>query len=359
MIAELSLPIQTERLVLRRYRPDDAEAVWAYRSDPEVVRYVPHGPWTREEAVTKVADWAENRWQLTRDNGLALAVEFEGQVVGDLVLMAADETLQRLEIGWCFNPAFHGRGFALEGATAMLDVAFDVYRAQRVFAQLDPRNGASAKLCSRLGMVREADLRNDWKEDDGWSGNSIYGMLDSDPRPRGERVPVSSEKRPPLDFMAGERVALDQWLDFYRDALLRKVSGLSAAELVQVSTPPSTLTLAGLVRHLTFVEQYWFTSVVGGLSETPHYKDAVNADADFDGVSADTALAEIALYRSELRRVREIAAAVTDLDAALPGLRRGQPINLRWVLIHMIEEYARHLGHADLLRQRIDGTTGY
>ncbi|GAA1106152.1 hypothetical protein GCM10009668_27210 [Nocardioides dubius] len=359
MADRLSLPIRTDRLTLRAYRPEDAEDVFAYRGDREVVRYMPHQAWSHAEAITKVAEWAASRDDLGADHPLALAVEYQGRVIGDLVLMAADKTLLRLEIGWCFHPDFHGLGLAREGALAMLDLAFDHYRAQRVFAQLDPRNVASVRLCQRLGMSHEAHLRNDWHDPHGWSDNGIYGLLATDPRPGAERLAAMPEQRPPLDFMAGERAALDQWLEFYRDALLRKVAGLSAAELVRASVPPSTLTLAGLVRHLAKVEQYWFTAVVTGVKERAHFGDAESPDADFEQVSAPTALADVDLYRREVDRARAAAEKVTDLDAALPGRRHGQEVNLRWVLLHMIEEYARHLGHADLLRERIDGVTGY
>ncbi len=158
--------------------------------------------------------------------------------------------------------------------------------------------------------------------------------------------------------MAGDRESLETWLEFYRQTLPWKVGGMTAEQLCRAAIPPSTLTLAGIVRHLTDVERYWFSNVVAGTQELARYRSA-DPDADFTEHSEATALADVRAYTEELDRVRVHAAGVKDLDAPLAGLRRGQEINLRWVYTHMIEEYARHLGHADLLRECIDGTTGY
>lgn len=360
MAAELSLPITTDRLILRAYRPEDAEQVLSYRGDPDVVRYMPHEPWSHADAITKVAEWAAQRDDLSVDHPLALAVEYRGRVVGDLVLMAADKTLLRLEIGWCFHPDFHGLGLAREAATTVLDLAFGHYGAQRVFAQLDPRNTSSSKLCLRLGMTHEAHLRNDWHDNHGWSDNGIYGLLATDPRPAAdaERTPEPTGPRVPLDLLATDRSALEEWLEFYRDTLLRKVSGLTAQQLCLRSVPPSSMSLGGLVRHLTMVEQVWFANTAAGASEPLHYQGS-GYGGDFERVDAATVLDELAFYRAEVDRMRGIAAGVDDLDTPLPGRRHGKQVNLRWIYLHLIEEYARHLGHADLLRERIDGVTGY
>ena len=158
--------------------------------------------------------------------------------------------------------------------------------------------------------------------------------------------------------MAGDRESLESWLEFYRATLPWKVGGLTASQLCRAAVPPSSLSLAGIVRHLTDVERYWFSNVVAGTQEQPRYR-ALDRGADFTGASEDTALADVAAYSRELEHVRRHAAAAGDLDAPLPGLRNGRELNLRWVYTHMLEEYARHLGHADLLRECIDGGTGY
>lgn len=173
-----------------------------------------------------------------------------------------------------------------------------------------------------------------------------------------ERTPALPDSRPGLPFMAGDRESLEAWLEFYRQTLPLKVGGLTAEQLCQQAVPPSTMTLVGLVRHLSDVERYWFSNVAAGTQEAAHYR-AEDPDADFTGYSPPQALADVRHFDSEIVRMRAIAAQIPELDAPLAGRRRGQEINLRWIYTHMIEEYARHLGHADLLRECIDGTTGY
>ncbi|AIY01517.1 hypothetical protein ART_1918 [Arthrobacter sp. PAMC 25486] len=172
------------------------------------------------------------------------------------------------------------------------------------------------------------------------------------------RTPELADERTGPPFMAGDRESLEAWLEFYRQTLPWKVGGLTANQLCRAAIPPSTMTLAGIVRHLSEVERYWFSNVVAGTGEKARYRGE-DRDADFTGYSEDTALADVAAYSQELESARRHAASASDLDAPLPGLRHGRELNLRWVFTHMIEEYARHLGHVDLLRECIDGRTGY
>jgi uncharacterized damage-inducible protein DinB len=156
-------------------------------------------------------------------------------------------------------------------------------------------------------------------------------------------------------FVADERTMLESWLDFHRATLLWKCAGLSAAQLRQRSVEPSSMSLLGLVRHMTEVERNWFRRVIAAAAAEPLYYSRDNPDGDFDDVDTADADADLSAYRAEVDACRQLAAAY-DLDAT--GLRRGRPVSLRWVYLHMIEEYARHNGHADLLRERIDGLTG-
>lgn len=172
------------------------------------------------------------------------------------------------------------------------------------------------------------------------------------------RTPEPADERTGPPFMAGDRESLEAWLEFYRQTLPWKVGGLTAGQLCRTAVPPSTMTLVGIIRHLSDVERYWFSNVVAGTGEKARYR-AEDRDADFHGYSEDTALADVAAYSQELDSVRRHAAGTSDLEAPLPGLRHGQELNLRWVYTHMIEEYARHLGHVDLLLECIDGRTGY
>lgn len=174
----------------------------------------------------------------------------------------------------------------------------------------------------------------------------------------GLSTPDLPDNRTGPPFTAGERESLEAWLEFHRQTLPLKIGGLSAKQLCHAAVPPSTLTLAGIVRHLTDVERYWFSNIVAGSAEQARYRPE-DRDADFTQYNEGTALADVALHGEELVQVRAHAAGVADLNTRLPGLRHGQALNLRWVYTHMIEEYARHLGHVDLLRECLDGRTGY
>jgi hypothetical protein len=170
--------------------------------------------------------------------------------------------------------------------------------------------------------------------------------------------PAPIDDRADIPLMAGERESLEAWLEMYRCTLPLKVGGLTPEQLCTASVPPSNLTLVGLVRHLTEVERHWFGTVVSG-GTPPSLYCADDRDGDFNGIDPAQALSDLVRHDEELTTSRLRAARVPALDSALPGTRRGQPVNLRWVYTHMIEEYARHLGHADLLREAIDGATGY
>ena len=154
-----------------------------------------------------------------------------------------------------------------------------------------------------------------------------------------------------------ERPMLEGWLDWHRQTLLTKAAGLTADQLKLASAPPSNLTLLGLIRHMTEVERSWFRRRVAGDSGIEHvYCSDDNPDGDFDDIADADAEANYAAFLAELDLARK-AAADLPLEHEFATQRR-PAISLRWVYLHMIEEYARHNGHADLLRERIDGATG-
>lgn len=162
---------------------------------------------------------------------------------------------------------------------------------------------------------------------------------------------------PPMN--ADEHTTLEGWLDFYRATLVGKCDGLDEQQLRTASVPPSPLTLLGLVQHAAEVERNWFRRVLTGedvpsISGAP--KNAEGHDGGFElrhGVTfADarhTWEKEVAVARAN--------CAVRDLDRPSPF--PGGDVTLRWIYTHMIAEYARHIGHADLVRERIDGGTGF
>jgi uncharacterized damage-inducible protein DinB len=150
---------------------------------------------------------------------------------------------------------------------------------------------------------------------------------------------------------------LQGWLDWHRQTLLSKCAGLTAEQLKLASTTPSNLTLLGLVRHMTEVERSWFrTRAAGDATAGDVYCTPGNVDGDFDDVAGADADANLKAYAAELPLCDEAVAGLP-LEHEFIS-RRGTPMSLRWVYLHMIEEYARHNGHADLIRERIDGATG-
>jgi uncharacterized damage-inducible protein DinB len=153
-----------------------------------------------------------------------------------------------------------------------------------------------------------------------------------------------------------ERPMLQSWLDWHRQTLLSKCAGLTAEQLRSASAEPSNLTLLGLVRHMTEVERAWFTLRAANRPEAGLvYCSDDNVDGDFDDIADADPEAALTAYTAELA-TSDQAAAHLPLDHEFP--LRGKTFSLRWVYLHMIEEYARHNGHADLLRERIDGATG-
>ncbi|MGY4767664.1 DinB family protein [Kribbella sp. CWNU-51] len=156
---------------------------------------------------------------------------------------------------------------------------------------------------------------------------------------------------------AGERELLQGFLDFHRGTLLWKVSGLTSEQLVERSVDPSSMSLIGLVRHLSEVEKYWFHRALAQFPAEPKFWTAEHPDGDFD--LADPAQAERDLedFRQIVKTSDEIAARYTLDDTFVRPGHEGD-YSVRYLYIHMIEEYARHNGHADLLRERLDGLTG-
>ena len=146
---------------------------------------------------------------------------------------------------------------------------------------------------------------------------------------------------------------LVSWLDYQRATLALKCEGLTDEQMRERSVPPSSLSLLGLVRHMAEVENNWFRFWLGGEGPVVRYE----GEEDFEVEGADVADA-FDYWRSECEHARKVVATFDSLDAVGAGQELGAGISVRWTLVHMIEEYARHNGHADLIRERIDGTTG-
>jgi uncharacterized damage-inducible protein DinB len=168
----------------------------------------------------------------------------------------------------------------------------------------------------------------------------------------------TTDARVDIPFTGPERLQLEAWLEFHRATLLFKCGGLDSDQLKQRSVPPSSLSLLGLVRHMAEVEQNWFRRVLGGQDAASLYCTEEFPDGDFDLVENASAVDDLLTYRAEVDEARTVASRSSDLDGVGVGKRHGQDVSLRWIYVHMIEEYARHNGHADLLRECIDGTVG-
>jgi uncharacterized damage-inducible protein DinB len=168
-------------------------------------------------------------------------------------------------------------------------------------------------------------------------------------------APIVDRTDPP--FVCDELATLSGFLEYHRKTLLMKCSGLSAEQLRMRVIEPSTMSLLGLLRHMTEVERSWFRRRVDGEDIGFVYVNDADEDADFNGIDHADAAADLAAYLAELDVAREVASRHS-LDDSFVHPRVDGKISVRWVYVHMIEEYARHNGHADLLRERIDGATG-
>ncbi|MGV9250202.1 DinB family protein [Streptomyces sp. NPDC003697] len=165
--------------------------------------------------------------------------------------------------------------------------------------------------------------------------------------PDGRPVPLTT---------GAERPMLESWLAFHRATLELKCAGLDDAQVRTASCDPSPLTLLGLVQHLAEVERNWFQRAFAGLDVPPVFEEATGYELD---PARDLGRA-LTAWRREIARGQELCAgrSLDDTGRITDGPMAGLEISLRWVFVHMIEEYARHNGHADILRERIDGVTG-
>jgi uncharacterized damage-inducible protein DinB len=173
----------------------------------------------------------------------------------------------------------------------------------------------------------------------------LFVSSDADPREGGPRL-------------GDERTTLREYLRRQRLTLQLKCDDLTAEQLARRAVEPSSLSLLGLLRHMADVERKWFRVRFAGLDAPPRYRSDADADGDFTGAVADPAVVSQAwdAWREEVAFAEQFTRG-HELDY-LGHDSAGEPISLRELLIHMIEEYARHNGHADLLRERIDGKVG-
>jgi uncharacterized damage-inducible protein DinB len=183
-----------------------------------------------------------------------------------------------------------------------------------------------------------------------WTASSVHPDMWVDPAndPRDTGVELTDERGTLVDYLRAYRLTMEM-----------KCADLDAAQLARRSVPPSTMSLLGVVRHLTEVERHWFRRVMAGEVAPKLFCTDTDPDGDWDGAVAEPVVVDQAwaAWRDEVAFSERFVRMAHDLDV-VGRTKDGAAIQLREVLVHMIEEYARHCGHADLLRERIDGRVG-
>jgi uncharacterized damage-inducible protein DinB len=157
-------------------------------------------------------------------------------------------------------------------------------------------------------------------------------------------------------FISDERTALSEWLDYHRATLLLKCEGLTPEQLATASVAPSGLTLLGLLRHMLLVEWWWFEHIFADGKSPEPFDTSDDPEYEFTHLEADVVEPAKSRFLQECEHARTIVrtASLDDLSKNAERPTR----DLRWIMLHMIEEYARHNGHADLIREAIDGVVG-
>ena len=168
---------------------------------------------------------------------------------------------------------------------------------------------------------------------------------------------VRPDERSGPGLTSGEREMLRGYLEFHRATLAMKCAGLSDEELRRTSMAPSTLSLLGLVRHMAEVERVWFRRTVNGEDVPLVWSEDFDFQAAYDASGSSRGEA-FEVWQAEVAHSRRIEAAAQSLDVVVHAPRLGEDVSLRLVLLHVLLEYARHNGHADLLREGVDGSTG-
>ena len=171
-------------------------------------------------------------------------------------------------------------------------------------------------------------------------------------------ITIKESVRTEAPFDVAERPMLESWLDYHRETLAWKCSGLTADQLKERSVAPSRLSLLVLLRHMTKVEWFWFGRILSGADPPALYVSRDGHEPDFEDLDDSPPKDVYSLWETATAEARRFAAAVDSLDQRAQKNPWMEPPSLRWIMLHMIEEYARHNGHADFLRECIDGSTG-
>ena len=180
-------------------------------------------------------------------------------------------------------------------------------------------------------------------------------MNESNTLPTTWTAPPVERSQP--DRLLGEKATLDAFLDLQRRTLMMKCAGLTEDQLKSRPNPGSKMSLLGLVRHLTEVEEGWFADFAR-VPMLDRYISEDNEDGEWDDVDTADTVANIAEYQAQWDRTAHLVGDSTLDDTVVFNPASGKQTSLRWIYMHVLLEYARHLGHADIIRERIDGATG-
>ncbi len=365
MMRRMPLPaptLHTSRLHLRPFAEADREALFALHSDAHVLRYWDSPPWRERSRADGFL--AGCRRLAEEGTGARLAIDRveDGAFVGWCSLTRWDPDLRSAVLTYCLTDSAWGQGYATEASRALLTWAFDTLDLNRVQTEADTRNAASARVLEKLGFVLEGTLREDCVVEGVVSDSWVFGLLrrewevgrETPARPR-ER----DRSRPVLEPGSTDdlRGLLLDYLDFYRSVVALKVRGLSLTDL-RASRVPSGWTPAGLLTHLAFMERRWLQ---WGFQASP----VPDPWGDGEGDGWVTPDVDVAALVASLDRVgattRRIVEAHRLTDRASVGGRFAtvdEAPQLHWVLLHVLQEYARHAGHLDIARELIDGAVG-
>jgi len=182
-------PIETARLYLRPFNDGDLDDVYEYSSRPDVTRYLPWDVRSRQQ-TKEILSQKKNRTSLKAINdiyNLAVVLKETGKLIGDILLFLRSVEFRQGEVGYVFNPTYHGRGYATEAAKVMLQLGFETFNFHRIYARCDPRNTGSWKLMERLGMRREAHFIHNEIFKGEWGNELIYAILEHELRAKNGR----------------------------------------------------------------------------------------------------------------------------------------------------------------------------
>lgn len=157
-------------------------------------------------------------------------------------------------------------------------------------------------------------------------------------------------------MVGDERTMLTVWLDYQRATLLWKCEGVEPEDMVRRSVPPSKLSLLGLLRHMTFVEWSWFEKCFAATGSPQPFDTTQDVDVDFNDLDPARVAQDMKRFLRQCDVSRRVVEGADSFDQLAAKAR--DDVSLRWIVVHMIEEYARHNGHADLLRELVDGAVG-